>query len=383
MTGQRSDQSTVLAGILSGSAAAQLATIEHLAKPGFWPTKVSSPSEDFLGAAACGKCHPTIAATQAKGPMARTPARVNEAEVLRSHPKLTFQQGPYRYEVVTSAVGSTYTVRDDSHSLSASLLWVFGAGTVGQSYLYQHDGQWYEARVSFFGTLGNLNFTPGRALALPHTVEEAMSRPVSNTEVIGCFRCHAVGVTSESSLDTSHLFLGVSCEACHGAGRKHASAMQAEMLLAGGPNGEIDRELIIDPGQLGATDSVDFCGACHSTWWDVRLSGKTGNSTVISPGYRLENSRCWGKGDSRLACVTCHDPHAPLEHRAEVYDSKCLGCHASVAGASAPDHPGAACPISKTGCTSCHMPKVDVPELHRPVTDHDIRVVRPGVTLPG
>jgi len=153
---------------------------------------------------------PTIAARQAKGPMARTLARVNEAELLRSHPKLTFQQGPYRYEVVASAVGSTYTVRDDSHSLSASLLWVFGAGTVGQSYLYQHDGQWYEARVSFFGTLGNLNFTPGRALASPHTVEEAMSRPVSNTEVIGCFRCHAVGVTSESSLDTSHLFLGVS-----------------------------------------------------------------------------------------------------------------------------------------------------------------------------
>jgi hypothetical protein len=115
----------------------------------------------------------------------------------------------------------------------------------------------------------------------------------------------------------------------------------------------------------------------------VRLSGKTGNSTVISPGYRLENSRCWGKGDARLACVTCHDPHAPLEHRAEVYDSKCLGCHVSVAGASSSDHPGAACPIGKTGCTSCHMPKVDVPELHRPVTDHDIRVVRPGVTLPG
>jgi hypothetical protein len=28
------------------------------------------------------------------------------------------------------------------------------------------------------------------------------------------------------------------------------------------------------------------------------------------------------------------------------------------------------------------MPKVDIPELHRPVTDHDIRVVRKGSSLP-
>jgi hypothetical protein len=63
-----------------------------------------------------------------------------------------------------------------------------------------------------------------------------------------------------------------------------ACMAQAEMLLAGRPDGEIDRELIFDPGQLGATDSVDFCGACHPTSWDVRLSGKTGNTTVISPG---------------------------------------------------------------------------------------------------
>jgi hypothetical protein len=87
-----------------------------------------------------------------------------------------------------------------------------------------------------------------------------------------------------------------------------ACMVQAEMLLAGRPNGEIDRALIFDPGQLGATDSVDFCGACHSTSWDVRLSGKTGNSTVILPGYRLENSRCWGKGDARLSFGTLLKP---------------------------------------------------------------------------
>jgi cytochrome c553 len=374
----------LLVGLLAGKAAAQLATLEHLAKPGFWPTKVASSSKDFVGLAVCAKCHAMIAAKQSEVPMARTLARVGEADLLRSHPRLTFQQGPYRYEIDSSGAGSSYTVSDGTHSLSAVLLWAFGAGTVGQSYLYQHNGQWFEARASFFATLGNLNFTPGRALASPHSLEEAMSRPVNNTEVVGCFRCHAVGITSEDSGDPSHLLCGVSCEACHGPGVKHVTAIQAETLLAGGPSGEVDESMIFDPGRLNATDSVDFCGACHSTWWDVRLTGKSGNSTVISPGYRLANSKCWGKGDARLGCVVCHDPHGPLEHHAESYDSKCLRCHVSLAGEATPaDHPGRACPIGKSGCTSCHMPKVDVPELHRPVTDHDIRVVRPGSTLPG
>ncbi len=373
----------MLVGILVGSATAQLATIEHLAKPGFWPTRVSSSSEVFVGAAVCAKCHPGIAAKQNSVPMARTLARIGETAVLRSHPRLNFQRVPYRYEIVSSPSGSTYTVSDGSRSLSASLLWAFGAGTVGQSYLYQQAGQWYEARASFFGTLDNLDFTPGRALASPRTLEEAMSRPVGNTEVVGCFRCHAIGVSSENSLDTSHLFLGVSCEACHGPGAKHATAIKAEILMGGAASSEADQKLIFDPGQLKPADSVDFCGACHSTSWDIRLSGKTGTSTVISPGYRLANSKCWGRGDARLTCISCHDPHGPLDHRAENYDSKCLSCHVARAGAPvSADHPGRACPVNNTACTSCHMPKVDIPELHRPVTDHDIRVVRRGSSLP-
>jgi hypothetical protein len=375
----------VLLGIslLKVCAAGQVSTIEHLAKPGFWPTKINSPAEGFAGVSVCAECHAGIATKQSAVPMARTVARAGESEVLRSHARLTFQQGPYRYEIVGSPVATTYTVTDGTRSLSGSLLWAFGAGTVGQSYLYQRAGQWYKARVSFFGTLGNLEFTPGRALLSPHSLEEAMARPVSNADVAGCFRCHAIGVTSENSIDTSLLLLGVSCEACHGPGEKHAATIRAERLMSGAADSERVQKLIFDPAQLRPTDSADFCGACHATSWDMRLTGKTGTSTVISPGYRLANSKCWQKVDARLTCVACHDPHGPLEHRAKTYDAKCLRCHVSQAGvAGAADHPGRGCPVGKTDCTSCHMPKVDVPELHRPVTDHDIRIVRAESPLP-
>ena len=45
--------------------------------------------------------------------------------------------------------------------------------------------------------------------------------------------------------------------------------------------------------------------------------------------YRLENSRCWAEGDSRITCVACHDPHKPLSHDVASYDANCLACHVS------------------------------------------------------
>jgi hypothetical protein len=364
-------------------AFAQLSTVEHLAHPGFWPTQVNRSSADFVGQTVCAKCHPDIAVTQKITPMAHTVSRVVETETLRLHPQLNFRQGHFKYEIASSAVGSTYTVTDGTRSLSVPLVWAFGAGQVGQSYLYLLNGSWYEARATFFGTLGNLHFTPGRALISPHDLDEAMSRPVSKPDVVRCFKCHATGVTSEYSVDTKTLFLGISCEACHGPGGKHVAAIEAEILQTGTPSGDPGRHLIFNPRDLNAADSVDFCGACHSTSWDVRLSRSTGIATLLSPPYRLQKSKCWAKGDSRLACIACHDPHATRERRAEAYDTKCLACHAS-ATSSGPtaDHPGRACTIGKTKCVSCHMPKVQNPDFHYAFTDHDIRIFRPDETFP-
>ena len=362
-------------------ASAQLSTIEHLAKPGFWPSKISKASAGFVGSGACAKCHLEIAAMQQNAPMASTLVSAPDAETLHAHPHLNFAEGRYKYEIVTSARGSTYTVTDGARTLSALLRWAFGAGPVGQSYIYEKEGRWYEARVSFFSTVNNLEFTPGRALVSPRNLEEAMARPVSEEQMVRCLRCHATGITQYTP-NTSNIFLGVSCEACHGPGAGHVTAMEGEILAAGMPAWEGDDNLIFDPRRLDPTDSIEFCGACHSTWWDVRLSGANGHATLLSPAYRLVNSKCWGKGDKRLECTACHDPHVQRELRPEAYDQKCLACHAREAGLTvSADHPGRACPVSQRKCTSCHMPKVEVPDLHYALTDHDIRIPGSGKAL--
>ncbi len=363
---------------------AQLATVEHLAKPGFWPTQINKSSADFVGVSVCAKCHAQIAAVQLTVPMALTVARAADSKVLHSHPHLNFAYAPYEYEITTSASGSIYSVTDGTRSLSAPLIWAFGVGPFGQSFLFQQDGRWHEARVTYFRAVDNLHFTPGRAITSPPlNLEEAMSRTVTNEDVVRCFLCHATGVTSQYKVDTSNLFLGVSCEACHGPGASHVAAMTAEIFALGGPTAEASESLIFNPARLDPPDAVDFCGSCHLTSWDVRLLGLKGLAALKSPGYRLDKSKCWGKGDARLECTACHDPHTHTERQPEAYDDKCLACHVTDSHLTpSTDHPGRACPVSTSRCTSCHMPKVEVPEVHRALTDHDIRIAHAGEPLP-
>jgi hypothetical protein len=97
--------------------------------------------------------------------------------------------------------------------------------------------------------------------------------------------------------------------------------------------------------------------------------------------YRLENSRCFIGNDARISCIACHNPHQPLNQNIAYYDSKCLACHADNKAASA----GVAaktCPVAKSNCTSCHMPKVELPGGHAQFTDHFIRVVHAGEAYP-
>jgi hypothetical protein len=311
--------------------------------------------------------------------MAETAMHTEGSDVLRSHPEMHFAIGRYRYQIKTDAQHSVYSVTDGSRTLTENLLWAFGTSRVGQSYLFKkNDGKFYEARVTYFATLGTLDFTPARALDAPKDLEEATSRPVDAAEIGRCFGCHTRASTIGEHFDEQNLMLGVTCEACHGPGGNHVVAQQVALAT----NGEAARGTIFNPAKLIPVDSVDFCGACHGTWWDVKLSGAKGVTTAKSQPYRLQGSKCWGKGDARLTCVACHNPHAPLQTDAAAYDSVCMSCHVANGEKHTATRAGAACPVGTKDCVSCHMQKVYVPEMHFKFTDHRIRVIHPGDTYP-
>lgn len=329
----------------------------------------------YVGSDACAICHSRESKTQLVTPMGQALAPASDCQILRTHPRLTFRSGPYSYQIVRQANRSIYTVTDDANAISEPILYCFGVGKVGQTYVFKHNGLFYETRVSYYQETQNLDFTTGHPRSAATSLEEALGRPLSVDEAQACFACHSTAAVTGSQLQLNHLIPGVSCEACHGPGEKHIAAVKARKF----------KELqIFNPGKMDADElTQEFCGSCHRSFDQVMVMPRqAGFNNIRFQPYRIFNSR-GHKGDPRINCVACHDPHDKLERDAAFYDSKCLACHLAGSGdAKTPRRSAAACPVSKQQCAKCHMPKVELPEMHFMFTDHWIRIVKPNDPVP-
>jgi hypothetical protein len=354
----------VQASITSGR---QLATPDRVQGPGWWPTKGAAPRGDYVGPEACAGCHPNQAATQPSTSMARTAIRADRSDVLNAN-GLTFSSGSYSYKIASDGDRlPLYTVSSGTQSSSARLTWAFGAGKVGQSFLFDRDGTIHEARVSYFASIRTLSFTPGRAVTAPRDLAEAMARPVGDTELRRCFGCHTTAPTTEGRFDPADAIPGITCEACHGPGRRHVDAMKVPRSVGGDAP-------MFNPLKLRPEESVDFCGSCHATFFDIALTGAQGLPALRSQPYRLQLSRCWKAKDARLTCVACHDPHRPLVTDPVAYDERCLSCHLTSGVQATSTRSERPCPVGASRCSTCHMPKYDVPDMHHKFTDHKIQL---------
>jgi hypothetical protein len=352
----------------------QAATEDRIRKTGWWPTKGSYPASAFVGNATCAKCHSDLVAAQKQTSMAKTATLASGSELLRRYP-LTYKLGQYNYQASQGADTATYSVTGGTGSYSTSLQWAFGI-RMGQSFLFERNGGIFMAPLTYYPEAGRWDFTVDQPHSVPDSLDKAVGRHLLDSEVRGCFNCHNTAATTSDRFDPKTSTPGIMCEACHGPGADHVSAVKSGLAEQG-------TTMILNPRHMSPVESVDFCGSCHRTWWDVTLSGSTGITSLRFPPYRLENSRCWGKGDARLTCVACHDPHLPLERAAAAYDQRCLSCHVNSVGAKTTvDHPGKACPTARNDCVSCHMPKAQVVDIPVKFTDHQIRVVRSNEPVP-
>jgi hypothetical protein len=354
-------------GLLASPARAQWATADRLAEPGWWPTDGRPPRSDYVGAGRCAGCHLWHGREQPTTSMARTLGRAEVADALGGHDRLELRSGDYRYEIARTERGLDYAAGDGERGVSVLLDWVFGAGSVGETFVFQRGGSHYESRVSFFPEAEGLGFTPERALIDPRDPEQAIGRPIPEPELTRCFGCHSTAATTGGTLDLEALIPGVTCEACHGPGREHVAHAEA---------GRIGEALAatLNPALLAPADAVDLCGACHATYWDVRLAEDSPIAALRSQPYRLQSSRCWND-DRRITCSACHDPHTPLVRDPLAYDERCLACHAATGGAPTPERPGPACGTGADACVTCHMPRYEVPGMPHEFTDHLIRAV--------
>jgi hypothetical protein len=363
--------SAVFAQVAS-TLADQFTTQERIEHSVWWPTSGRALRDDFLGSQACAECHSVLVKSQAQHAMARASVTAAKSSLLRDHADQHFTIEGYDYKIIADANGSfRYKVSDSKNALSGPLDWAFGAGKVGQSFLSEQNGRFHEIRFSYFDTVHFFGVTPNQSDHSADSLEKAAGRVLSGAEAQRCFGCHTTASTSGNRFDPANAMPGVTCEGCHGPGTKHVSAMKSGDLETGSA-------AIVNPRTLKPVALVDFCGACHTTWWDAKRIGASGVANVRFQPYRLEASRCWGSGDERLTCPACHNPHQPLVREVTAYDSRCLACHARSDRTESTADRAHVCPVGKGSCVTCHMPKFEVPDMHYQYTDHRIRIVKAG-----
>lgn len=360
----------------SNAVATSTPTSDRLHQPRWWPTKIDAPRSAYAGSAACTKCHKSIAESYKDMAMSQASVVPAESDLLRKHADLRFQLGPYKYSMTTTPGKVTYSVSDGKQTTSSELEWAFGAGSLGQTYVFRQGDNFYESHVSYYSGIEALDITTGHSRGIPGSLEAAAGRRMYGPATTRCFTCHTTASFNSGKFEPATLDNGVTCEACHGPAANHVAAEKAGIEEAAGA--------LLNPGKLDRANAVDFCGACHRTTGDVIEQGwvDIGVMNARFQPYRMQKSLCWERGDARLTCTSCHDPHKPLAKDAASYDGACLRCHVSKGEAATADHPGHACKVSQNNCVTCHMPKYELPGAHSQFSDHYIRIVKSGETYP-
>ena len=337
-----------------------------------WNPRRYPEGTSFIGDQACAECHKKAFAPFAKTGMALAMEPVPVSKVLSENPKLALQIGPFSYEIKRQGNQSTYSVTDGKNTMSVPIEYAIGQGRMGQTYVLQHDGKFYESRISYYKEIKGLDFTIGSPRGVPASLDEAFGRVLSNTEVVSCFGCHSNGATSGGKLDLDKLAHGVRCESCHGPGAPHVAAVKA---------GEPGYMSVFNPGRLGGDEQTQqFCAVCHRGNDEFSLLKSMEINNVRFQPYRIFYSKCYSD-DRNIRCTACHNPHEPLKEDSAYYDKRCLACHA-VNGQPAAQGSSPSCPVANKDCTSCHMPKVEIQAAHFKFTDHYIRIVKPGEKYP-
>jgi len=318
----------------------------------------------------CAKCH-SEAWRQPATNMARALETVEQTTVLNDHPVITGAYGKYSYRIERNGGQSNYSVTDGITTVTMPIRWALGASSaMGQTYILEKNGELYESRMSWYRELNGLGPTVGGDSTLPANVQEAAGRLMSRDDKLRCFGCHATNAAQGTKLTLEKMVPGVQCEHCHEGADVHLAAMSAE---GGKP--------AVQPGfpslrKLSAEQASNFCGQCHRTWEEVATQGIFSISNVRFQPYRLTGSRCYDPDDTRISCLACHDPHTEASARPVNHDAKCKACHG---GGKAKTN---SCPVSKSKCVTCHMPKIELPGGHYKFSDHRIRIVKANEPYP-
>jgi Cytochrome c554 and c-prime len=257
---------------------------------------------------------------------------------------------------------------------------VIGSGRKGQTYLFWKGDRLFQLPVSYWIELGQWVNSPGYRDGVADFDRPVMSR---------CLECHAsyadslVGPQPNNRYKKTSVVLGITCERCHGPGRKHVTRHQSG-------SADPSAEAIVNPARLPRDRDVEVCAQCHAGMrWPIaaafsyvpgeRLDDylerdrSDPNSKIDVHGGQvalLKRSRCY-EASATMTCSTCHNVHES-QRDAAAFSGRCLTCH-KMENCGMYSKIGAEIAIN---CIDCHMP---AQQSNAIVSDSNGKQIKPRV----
>lgn len=249
--------------------------------------------------------------------------------------------------------GGSLVARSTKNGRKQQVDWIFGSGRhartpVSTWLLADQRLELLEHAVSWYPQTG---LAPTIGLEHKESSGEgmnAMGVVHSRNAAENCFGCHSTAFPqSPSGPNWERHVAGVRCARCHVAADKHAIAAAA---------GETRIE---SWSHLSPLESVNRCGECHRRSDHFPLDELRPNNAQLLrfASVGLVESLCFREqhqiDGQRLDCMSCHDPHRPLDTDVSRSLRTCAQCHSEVSRAcsQAP---------RTSNCLPCHMPKTAI-----------------------
>lgn len=291
----------------------------------------TDPTNDgatYIGSKACSACHADIYdITRLHG---------------HTHALTKIDGAPPEYPAEASRAGVPNPPAGKAWSDIAYVI----SGYLHCGYFIDSDGFLMTTGIDGVNTKWLLDFPANGTAAgfVPFLSDQATPLPYDYDT---CFKCHTTGPQPQDpadprSQDSRRGILGtwaepgVTCEACHGPGSKHA------------PNPQ-KRNIFVD-------STPQTCGRCH-------VRGDDANTIVTTPDGFIDGNtqvaelRASG-GHGQFTCMICHNPHASMNYdRDRALRNDCTDCHRDQNMAF---HEGFVYRLGDyeetLSCKSCHMP---------------------------
>ena len=358
--------------------------------------KPPPPDMGYVGSEMCATCHAEIAEQFVSHPMGMATNTVAAASVVEDYEKTQFAPpGPRRYRIEKTDEGVFHheVLLDVDgkpiYDQAEQIHYAVGSGQHARTYLINGGGAFFESPITWYSQRQRWDLSPGY-----HPVKHLrFSRRITEN----CLQCHAGRVLSErpSSVrfrDPPFVEMAISCERCHGPGKRHVELNATQATAEG----------IVNPAKLEPFERESVCYRCHlkhvamfprygRTFDDFRPGERLDDSLLVfveaanaqskeklkvtSQVAQMRSSNCFVGSQGELGCISCHDPHykPPESEQDEFYRHRCFRCHEQ-------HEESCALPLAKQrnlpaagSCIHCHMPASPLSDIpHTAHTDHRI-----------